>query len=106
MKTRRRIAIVGGEKGRFDVRVDGVDIDHFGSQRQTGNGELARFKAALRARGFDLVVQLTSFIGHSMDGGVAHAAKNLGVDVRRCSGGKSGAQRLILQWLQEIGPIQ
>lgn len=77
-----RVAVLGGD-GRF--RADDLLNCHvrvFPARRYGGNGPVRRLEQALRAGGFDRVLVLARWNGHSATGRVLRLCRQLGIPFR------------------------
>ena len=77
----RRVAIFGGDARQQDRWNELGTPSFFQARRFGGNGELRRLESALRAGGFDHVVILARWNGHSATTKVRRLCKRRGVPV-------------------------
>jgi len=81
-----RVALVGGDPRRFAVAVEGIDLQHFGSARDVGGGELQRLLASIQGGALNHVLVMVRFVGHSMHNRVRDECRRAGVPCRAVPG--------------------
>jgi hypothetical protein len=95
MRTSLKILIVGGRGRPSSAFPDGPDIQHFGSRRYAGSGDVARAVDCVRSGAVDVVIVLTNWLGHSEYRSLKARCKTAQVRLIHVSGGMTSAVEVV-----------